>query len=156
VTPAAIFPDPAPGFTPRLRMRHSGRRSIGVSDPVVWIVDSEHWPRACLRAELIERGYDALGFETLADALVRLVLPGSPGPRVVVIDLTDQPVDRRQLESFVRAGAALIGIAGAVEVARPAQGNLPWTVLLQRPVSLGEIAGCVARLLRGAEMTASR
>jgi hypothetical protein len=24
--------------------------------PVVWVVSIEHWPRACLKAELIERG----------------------------------------------------------------------------------------------------
>jgi hypothetical protein len=34
--------------------------------PVVWIIDPDQWPRAMLRAELIERGVDAVGLpETL-------------------------------------------------------------------------------------------
>ena len=32
---------------------------------VVWIIDVDQWPRAMLRAELIERGYDAVGYVTV-------------------------------------------------------------------------------------------
>jgi hypothetical protein len=32
--------------------------------PGVWVVDADHWPRAELRALLIERGYDAMGIAT--------------------------------------------------------------------------------------------
>ena len=35
--------------------------------PVIWIIDAEQWPRALLRAELIERGYDAVGYVTVRD-----------------------------------------------------------------------------------------
>ena len=44
--------------------------------PVVWIVDADHWPRAELRALLIERGYDAIGFESLVDAVLRAAAAG--------------------------------------------------------------------------------
>jgi DNA-binding NtrC family response regulator len=84
-----------------------------MAEPVVWIVDADHWPRACLRAELIERGYDAIGIESIADALERLLTPGEPRPQVVVIDVAGQTLDRHQLARFNRAGARAIGIARA-------------------------------------------
>jgi hypothetical protein len=45
------------------------------AEPPVWIVASDHW-RAYLCAELIERGYDAVGFVTLQDVLC----PGAEAP----------------------------------------------------------------------------
>src|SRR5262249_50523834 len=49
---------------PRHAIRHQMPRKIAV-----WIVDGEQWPRACLCAELIERGLDGRGFVTLQDAV---------------------------------------------------------------------------------------
>jgi hypothetical protein len=122
-------------------------------EPVVWIVDAEHWPRACLRAELIERGYHAVGFETVRDALTSLPLPGTPRPHVIVIDLAGQGLQRRQFERLARAGAALIGIAGGIDLAHEPGSDspqeLPWTALLRRPLSLGAIADTVDRQLAG-------
>ena len=46
----------------------------------IWIVGADHWPRALLRAELIERGYDATGFPTLEDAVTRLMLTRARRP----------------------------------------------------------------------------
>ena len=48
----------------RIIIRHPRKE-----EPVLWVIDSEQWPRAYLRAELIERGYDAYGFMTVSDAL---------------------------------------------------------------------------------------
>ena len=48
----------------RIVIRHPRKK-----EPAVWVIDSEQWPRACLRAELIERGYDAYGFISIGDAL---------------------------------------------------------------------------------------
>ncbi len=126
-----------------------------MSEPVVWIVDAEHWARACLRAELIERGYDALGFETMLDALARLVQPGWPRPHVLVVDLTSQAVDSRQLQRFTRAGAALIGVAGAVKRPSPELQEVPWLALLRRPITLGAIADTVDHYVGGSAPGAS-
>ena len=65
---------------------------------IVWIVDSEHWPRACLRAELIERGYDAVGFLELEKALAAIRAPDLRKPRAIVLELRDQVLSPPTLE----------------------------------------------------------
>jgi len=57
--------------------------------PVVWIVDVEQWPRAMLRAELIERGFDAAGYVTVRDAIDSLPWRRSAA---IVVDLRGQPL----------------------------------------------------------------
>src|SRR5262245_58396348 len=63
----------------RHAIRHQRPRKTAV-----WIVDSEQWPRACLCAELIERGLDGRGFITLKDAVDELARPGSTDPEILV------------------------------------------------------------------------
>ena len=49
----------------------------------IWIVSADHWPRALVRAELIERGYDATGFATLEDAVTGLMLTRARRPALL-------------------------------------------------------------------------
>jgi hypothetical protein len=116
-------------------------------EPSVWVIDHEHWPRACLRAELIERGFDAIGFETTADALVALWQPAQTAPALVIIDLAGQRPDARTLVPFHKRGCLLVAIAGAVERASPIAQWPAWSALLARPVKLGDIADLVQRVL---------
>jgi DNA-binding response OmpR family regulator len=115
---------------------------------VVWVVERDHWPRACLRAELLERGYDAVGFERVADALVALWQPGRPAPALVVIDLGAQTLDARTLAPFVARGCRLVAIAGAVERESEVARSPAWAAVLARPLRLGAIADLVQRLVR--------
>jgi hypothetical protein len=115
-------------------------------DQSVWVIDREHWPRACLRAELIERGFDAIGFETIADALVALWRPAQTAPSVVIIDLGGQPLDARTLVPFHKRGCLLVGIAGALEREAAVARWPAWAALLARPVMLGDIADVAQRL----------
>ena len=82
-------------------------------EPRVWIVSAEHWPRALLRAELIERGFDAVGFVTLKDAIVALTLPRSRPPALVVVDLHKQIIEQQLLERLLRAKIPMLAIADA-------------------------------------------
>jgi hypothetical protein len=109
--------------------------------PVVWIIEQDHWPRASLRAELIERGYDAIGFESARDAVAALRVPGSR-PGVVVADLAGQQ-DGEALSALARLGCRLLAIGGAVELGGAAARAVPWAELLRRPVSLGSVADAV-------------
>jgi Response regulators consisting of a CheY-like receiver domain and a winged-helix DNA-binding domain len=55
--------------------------------PRVLLVMPEQWPRALLRAELRERGYDALGAPGVAAALAYPVSAPARGPvRLILID----------------------------------------------------------------------
>jgi hypothetical protein len=118
--------------------------------PAVWIIEQDHWPRANLRAELIERGYGAVGFESVGDAVAALRVPGRRRPEVVVVDLAGQEGREEQLAIFERLGSRLLGIGGAVELGGPAARGLNWSELLRRPVSLGDVADVVdAQQARG-------
>ena len=55
--------------------------------PRIVVVSREHWPRALLRAQLAEAGYDAIGADTLSRAL-RHPPDAERGPlRLVVVDV---------------------------------------------------------------------
>ena len=86
-----------------------------------------------LRAELIERGLDAVGYVTAADALRQL---GARLPDAIVVDLRD--ATRGPVAQLFQIGVPVIGVAGMPE---PAWLNAyKWGALLRRPISLGEIA----------------
>jgi FixJ family two-component response regulator len=112
----------------------------------VWIVDSDHWPRAYLRAELIERGYDATGFSSLRDLLIELAL-ARPRPALTVIDLQGQELNGRQLDAVLAAGAPVVAIGGAAEWGDDGLRARPWAAFLRRPITLGAVADEIDRLL---------
>jgi hypothetical protein len=116
-------------------------------EPVVWVVDSEQWPRACLRAELIERGYDAYGFITGADALEYVARGASPKPEALILELRGQNVTNELVEAIRNLQVTTILLGGSTELCDPLIQNRKWDVVLKRPVSLGDIAGVVERLV---------
>ena len=81
----------------------SERKRRTMAEVPIWIVGADHWPRALLRAELIERGYDATGFVTLEEAVRRLMLPPARRPALLVLDRRDQVVDERTSALLSRA-----------------------------------------------------
>jgi DNA-binding NtrC family response regulator len=108
-----------------------------LSEPeVIWIIDAEQWPRALLRAELMERGYDAVGYVTARDGIDSL--PWRK-PDAIVIELRGQPMPL--VERLLKIGVPVFVVGGVPEI-----NDLPlanWAAVLQRPVSLGEIADSV-------------
>ncbi len=110
--------------------------------PVVWIIDTEQWPRTFLRAELIEQGYDAVGYLTVDDASQTVA---TRFPDAVVIEL--RGVARREVEMLFKAGVPVIGIASHPEPEW--LGDFPWAAVLRRPVSIGEIVKIVGEKVRG-------
>jgi hypothetical protein len=102
---------------------------------VIWIIDSEQWPRAMLRAELIERGFDAVGYIRVADT--------SPSrfPDAIVVEL--RGVSRDEIAQLFQLGVPVIAVAGKPE---PDWLNeFKWATVLRRPVSIGEIGDAVTR-----------
>jgi DNA-binding NtrC family response regulator len=129
---------------PRLRSRQ-GKAAIAIAAlhmAVIWIIDAEQWPRALLRAELIERGFDAVGYITVRDAIESL--PERP-PDLIVVDLRGQPVP--QVERLRAIGVPMVIVAGVPEINEIASEG--WTVM-RRPVSIGEIADEVSSRSRSA------
>lgn len=116
--------------------------------PRIVIVSDDQWLRAGLRGELRERGYDAIGARDLGEAL--LASRPEPGRGPVRLVLVDQASLGTELESEAvhklhrstwRARLVLIAPGNRKE----AEG--PWTDVLRRPITVGEIADYVARML---------
>jgi hypothetical protein len=108
--------------------------------PVIWIIDADQWPRAMLRAELIERGLDAVGYLKPADALAHL---GARFPDLIVANLRE--MTRDEVADLFRVGVPVIGIVAIPEP--PWIADFEWAALLRRPVSIGEIADAVTSRL---------
>jgi DNA-binding response OmpR family regulator len=111
----------------------------------IWVIGSDHWPRAYLRAELIERGYDAIGYAAIRDALAELAMFPSRRPRVVVLDLHDRIGDEKAVEALLRHGAPVIALAGAAEAAEDLLHAHRWAALLRRPLTIGAIVEAVGQ-----------
>ena len=112
----------------------------------VWIIDSEQWPRACLRADLIERGYDAVGFTEIKRALLALRNRRRILPDLIVLELRGQEVTRRGLGALM----ALIVIGGAQELNDPLVQGFTFAAVLKRPVTLGRIADVIDEIISSA------
>jgi len=112
----------------------------------IWIIGSDWWPRAYLRAELIERGHDAVGFITIRDAVISLTLGRARQPALIVCDLHGQELDRGLARGLFQSGAPIIAIAGNVEADDGWIRGLPWAAFLRRPITIGSVADMVGRL----------
>jgi hypothetical protein len=112
----------------------------------IWIIGSDQWPRASLRAELIERGYDATGFVTIRDAIVRLIVDRGRRPALIVCDLHEQGLDEKLAAALFREGVPVVAVAGVPEADDEAVRTLPWRAFLRRPLTLRAIAETVHRL----------
>jgi DNA-binding NtrC family response regulator len=115
--------------------------------PVLWIVDSEQWPRACLRAELIERGYDAIGFIALNDAIETLSQEAGREPDAILIESRDQDLTNEMLETIEGLNVPTLLLAGTFDRANPLVQKHRWTKILTRPFSLGRVSDIVQDLV---------
>jgi hypothetical protein len=112
---------------------------------MVWIISADHWPRALLRAELIERGFEAIGFVEIRDAVIELIRSRSRRPRVVVVDPRDRAIDEHALAPLVEAAVPLLAIAGALQASDATLRRISWVEELRLPIAIGQIADAVER-----------
>jgi hypothetical protein len=117
-----------------------------INKPVIWIIDSQQWPRAYLRAESIERGFEAIGFIELADALAVLLHPAYAQPHLIILELRDQSIGRDELNILAGLPVPIIALGGAVELNAEWVKQFHWAAVLQRPFTIGQIADLVATL----------
>jgi hypothetical protein len=113
--------------------------------PRVLLVMPDQWPRALLRAALREVGYDASGTRVLSMVRTRISPEAGRGPlRLVVLDqdaLTD--ADAPELDALRSARIPIVLLAPAVR--RLHDG--PWTQVMRRPFSIGDLVQATERLL---------
>ena len=115
--------------------------------PRVLIVSPEQWPRALLRAELLEAGYDAIGSPTLSAALRYPSAAAGRGPvRLIIVD---QVVVEREASEVLERLVSQHAASGRFLLAR-SSGAVPagdWDAVLRRPLSVGQIVEAVRRVL---------
>lgn len=133
----------------RIVVRHAGKKQ-----PVVWVIDNEQWPRACLRAELIERGCDTYGFIRIDDALDALSEGTSPKPMVVILELRGQNTSDEAIQAICDVGVPVILLGGNTELSDALVQRRQWDVVLKRPFSLGKIAEVTQQIISKHRMTA--
>jgi len=115
--------------------------------PRVLLVMPEQWPRALLRAELRERGYDALGAPGVAAALAYPVSAPARGPvRLILVDqaalgASEEPLLAQLLERHGHPASVLLTRLGQ------APESAGWTGVLSRPARIADLADAVAALL---------
>ena len=114
---------------------------------VIWIIDNEHWPRAYLRAELLERGYVPVSFERLSVALSELKRAVKDRPQIVVLELRGQEITTHALEIITEANVPMIAIGGVLELNNPMIKDFKWAELLRRPITIGMIADAVEKII---------
>ncbi|SRR5712692_1196848 len=115
--------------------------------PRILLVMPEHWPRALLRAELIERGYDVVGTPDLPAALLSRPVEKDRGPvRVIVIDqdVLVEPQSRLLDLLASRHPNARLVLLGRAQLETPPGA---WRQILRRPALIGEIASAVEEAL---------
>ena len=113
--------------------------------PRILIVSEDQWPRALLRAELRDAGYDAIGATTLSRALRHAPAEADRGPVAsLVVDARAAAAEPAALDGaplrYPGARIVLVARAGAVPAG-------PWAAVLRRPVTIGEIVATVRRLV---------
>lgn len=123
---------------------------------VVWVVNRDHWPRALIVAELGERGFEARGYEDLGDAMVDLYRLFRDTPAALVLDSRDQPSDVPTLRALLAAGVPVLLVRSALESTEPQIEELPWAMVLRRPVSVGKICDSVEHIIGAHKRTAVR
>jgi hypothetical protein len=114
--------------------------------PVVWIVDSQQWPRAYLRALLLERGFDGIGFMELDHALAALNAPHYPKPHVIMLELHAMAPTKEELDALIYLRIPMVALAGAVELSEEWIKKVQWAALIQRPVTIGQVADVIEKL----------
>ena len=126
-----------------IRKFHRGAQT---QEPVVWIIGRRQWPRALLRTELIERGFEAVGYMELSHALAALRHPNVLKPSLIVLELFGLSFGRDELEALVRFEVPTVLLGGAMQLSRPFIGELEWAAVMKRPFTVGDVADLVERI----------
>jgi DNA-binding NtrC family response regulator len=116
---------------------------------MVWVIDAEHWPRACLRAELMERGFEVIGFESLPQALSALRHGLYAKPSAMVIDLHHLSLEAGERDALTLLAISKILLVGGVELNETWVKEADWAEVLRRPFAIGQVADAVEGLGKG-------
>ena len=117
----------------------------GGSGPVVWIISNQQWPRAFIRAELIERGFDAIGFEEAGQAIAAIGDKRTIKPQLLILDLRPSSVTRIQLQNLAHKRIPILALAGNLEPDERSLKDFGWIAMMKMPFTIGEVCQLVEK-----------
>jgi DNA-binding NtrC family response regulator len=106
---------------------------------MVWIIDRQQWPRALLRAELMERGYEAVGFVGVNQALSAFRHRLYARPQVIILELKELAEGEEKVRALVGSEIPTILLAGIAEEQKALFRGMRGCVLLKRPFTIGRV-----------------
>ena len=118
-----------------------------MQSPRVVIVLPEEWPRALLRVELRERGYDAVGAPGLEEAEAYASADEDRGPvRLIVVDQAVlEGAETGALDRLKRTlGTGSVLLLGRTGAPVPSGA---WAAVVRRPFQVGEVLRAVEELI---------
>jgi DNA-binding response OmpR family regulator len=113
--------------------------------PVVWVIDSQQWPRAYLRAELDEHGFETVGYAQLSEAVADLRLR-APRPEAIVVELHDQYLEAILLEGLTGSGIPVVLLTGSMERDEGTTKGYGWAAVMKRPFTIGAVVEMVQEI----------
>jgi DNA-binding response OmpR family regulator len=99
-----------------------------------------------LRAELIEQGYDAVGYPRTDQALIELSRSPEQKPQIIVLDLNGQEITRARLCALLGEGIPVVILGGAVELASPLLAEYSWAGILRRPFMIRQVVELIKQV----------
>jgi AmiR/NasT family two-component response regulator len=115
---------------------------------MVWIIDRQQWPRALLRAELLERGYEAIGFVGVDAALSAFRLRLYTRPDLIILESKDLLEREENVQALAGLGIRTILLTSILEEQKAAFHGIGWTILLKRPFTIGRVVEEVGRQIK--------
>src|SRR5712691_12420636 len=115
--------------------------------PDVVLLTAEWQPRALLRAQLIEEGFDVLATDTWT-TMRRCLRPGSK-PALVIVDLQGLPEPDRVLNDLkVLMKPHLVLVLTALGTVAPSQIHALGFRVVGRPIPIASVVAAAARAIR--------
>lgn len=98
-----------------------------------------------MRAELIERGYEAVGFGEVNEALRAFRYRLYARPQLIILELKDLGDEEQRVPALAGLGIPIILLAGLGAEQRAILKERWWAVLLKRPLTIGRVVEEVER-----------
>lgn len=116
-------------------------------EPVIWIIDNNHWERVNIRAQLIEDGYRVEGFPAILPAIAGFYRGILERPALIILELRNLDYLEPELDELARIGAPIVLLTGVFEGNMELFSGRKWAAVLRRPFSVGQVVEAVERII---------
>jgi hypothetical protein len=120
------------------------------SPPDIVLLGAEWQPRALLRAQFLEEGFDVVATDTWP-AVRRQLRPGSK-PQLAIVDLRGLPDPERVLDELrLLMKPHRVLVIAALGTVEPAVIERLGFSVVSRPAAIGDVVAVAARVIRSAD-----